>query len=68
MTDNSKFLFTCELCWSAVFDDEVGFDGENCRCRDCVEYWTKDQVAYWKPLYDAEVAAGIHNPKGGNDA
>jgi hypothetical protein len=57
-------LFNCEECGRAVLDDEVGFDGENNLCTECVDKWTAEQVAYWRPLYDAEVAAGIHNPKG----
>jgi hypothetical protein len=61
-------LFRCERCERSVLDGEVGFDGENNFCVVCVDEWTEKQIAYWRPLYDAEVRAGIHNPKGDNDA
>jgi hypothetical protein len=61
-------LFHCERCERSVLDGEVGFDGENNLCVVCVDEWTEKQIAYWRPLYGAEVRAGIHNPKGDNDA
>jgi hypothetical protein len=60
-------LFNCERCDSAVLDDDVGFDGENNLCCACVDEWTEKQISYWRPLYDAEERAGIHNPKGEDD-
>lgn len=63
----SLLAFYCERCGCGVLDTDVGFDGENNLCRACVDKWTAEQVAYWRPLYDAEVAAGLHDPKSDAD-
>ena len=63
-------LFLCEDCGAAVSENDWGWEtdsGEDL-CSACVAKWHKEQWAYWKPIYDAEVAAGIHNPKGNDDA
>jgi hypothetical protein len=61
-------LFLCERCEAPVHEDDIGFDGENGHCPDCVSDWNSEQIAYWKPLYDAEVAAGLHDPEGKDNA
>lgn len=62
-------LFLCERCGSEVCEDDHGWESEGeDLCETCVDKWTKAQIAHWKPLYDAEVAAGIHDPKGNDDA
>jgi hypothetical protein len=64
MLDKLGILFLCERCDRPVHEDDHGFDGENNLCATCVDEWTEKQARYWRPLYDAEVAAGIHDPKG----
>jgi len=69
MLDKLGIAFLCELCGAPVHEDEeVGPCFENNHCTKCVDEWTAKQVAYWRPLYDAEVAAGIHDPKGNDNA
>ena len=41
--------------------DEI-YDGENGICETCHDAWFASELAYWKPLYDGEVAAGLHDP------
>lgn len=52
-------LFHCEQCGSAVLDDDVGFDGENCLCEPCVTKWANEEfrrVTGWQPLQTKEKA------------
>ena len=63
-------LFLCERCGRAVGEDEIGWesDGGEDLCVECVDKWNKEQWAHWKPLYDGEVQAGLHDPEGKDNA
>lgn len=68
MLHKMGYLFRCERCETLVHEEEVGFDGENNHCPKCVEEWAAEQNAYWRPLYDGEVQAGLHDPEGKDNA
>ena len=51
----------CTTCKQPKPVDEI-HDRENEICVDCYEQWFQDECAYWRPLYDGEVLAGIHCP------
>ena len=60
-------IFVCPECAKHIDTDfhteDVYSDGENDPiCMDCREDYEKRQYAYWKPLYDGEVQAGIAGP------
>ena len=61
-------IFVCPRCSKYIdldFDsEEVYSDGENDDiCMDCHDKRVQKEYAYWKPLYDAEVRAGLYDPK-----
>ena len=68
MLDKLGILFLCEQCKAPVHEFDVGFDGENCICGDCAMIWALEEFEHWKPLYDGEVQAGLHDPKGNDNA
>jgi hypothetical protein len=52
-------LFTCEECGVAVDNDNIGCL-ENNWCDQCMDAWCEAQIKFWRPIWRAEKAAGIH--------
>lgn len=57
-------IFVCPLCSTYIDTDfnseDVYDDGENDPiCMDCHDERVAKEYAYWKPLYDGEVQAGL---------
>lgn len=34
-------------------------DADNSLCEDCLDEYTKEQIRYWRPLYEGEKQAGL---------
>jgi hypothetical protein len=48
-------LVTCDECKKQVSPYDI-WCWDTQRCEDCYEAWVQKEIAYWKPLYDAERA------------
>ena len=53
--------YICTTCKQPKDAEEI-FDKENGICEVCHDKWFQAEYAYWRPLYDGEVLAGIHRP------
>lgn len=51
--------YTCDTC-KQLFDYDEIMDRENCICETCHDKRCKEEYAYFKPIYDGEVLAGLH--------
>lgn len=51
-------LIKCDTCGNSVDEDEIGC-WENQQCNTCFDAWLAKEIAYWKPRYEAEKAAGL---------
>ena len=62
-------LFLCERCGRAVGEDEIGWesDGGEDICAECLMTQNQADYDHWKPLYDGEVQAGLHDPEGNDN-
>lgn len=48
-----SILFHCEKCQAPVDEDNVGC-WENNICEECNDKWCQEQMALYRPQYDAE--------------
>lgn len=60
-------IFVCPECAAQIdadlYAEDIYCDGENDPiCMNCHDDRFAKEYAYWKPLYDAEVRAGIAGP------
>ena len=44
-----RWLFDCELCNAPVSTDDIGYDGENNWCPNCVDAENEASAVYWIP-------------------
>ena len=50
----------CEKCKQPITEDRPrGHHPEIDSCEECEEAEFQEQMAYWRPLYEAEKAAGL---------
>jgi len=60
MIHKMGFDCQCEVCGRPCYFDEV--DGESGECDLCADERLQREYARLKPVYDAEVKAGVHGP------
>jgi len=56
------FKFNCSKCDEIVEDEDIVGCWENEWCEACARKWVDEQIAHYRPLYDAEKAAGLLQP------
>ena len=58
--------YFCDTCHESKHLDEMAHTDAEI-CEECHEKWFQEQIAYWKPLYDAEKRAGLLHSVAEND-